>query len=470
MKKNKIIFIGMLAAISALSVTSIALSSAALASKDKTTEKGDKNDGGISITISGAQTVEVGSSINLAISVLNDNDRLGYNITSSDNTIATVSGTGSVTGVKPGQVTITVTSRKDEKVSKTYVITVIESTIPSLKIETDNKSTTLNGGGVTFRANLNNPSNYDVQYVWSAKYGKGTFEGNGRVMQTYRPFIEGPEMIVLDAYVGPYHLHQEMPFLIRSEISGSWKAIDNKDDFLSVVNGQVSNTGKYYLTSDIDLGGAKVGVSSATEFLGTLDGFGHKVSNFVVAGGGDCGLFKKLGKKAAVRHLALEGELGSEATGWGAAFLAGAVDGAYIENCSFTVNDTYDNSINADSNGGWFPFNAVIAGSGSAIINDCVVNIVDGCEGYLTIYADFAYPAEGQGVQGYNSPSITVNGLYTNTTVIGGQQWDWGLAVMDQSGYCAGLNFDSTSKDTYKLNDLVWNLEDNQMPTLKTLN
>ena len=469
MKKNNIIYAGILMVLSALSITSIVLSSVALSNRGDNVSSSDKQDkDGITINISGAQTVEVDASINLAIEVLNDNDRLGYSISSSDETVATVSSTGTVTGIKAGTVTITVTSRKDDKIKKNYTITVIDSTIPTLKIESNSKSMKLSDYTTTFKANLKNPSGFDVKYEWSSKYGKGTFVSNGKESQTYRPFVEGPEIIVLDAYVGPYHLHEEMPFLIASNITGSWMAIETKDDFLNLVKGSSDMKLNYYLTSDIDLGGEVInssGLGEVATFLGTLDGQGHKVSNFSIAGAGS-GLFKKLGKNSAVRNLALECELGEDGYGWGTGVLASSTDAAFVENCSITVNHTYDNGLKSDANG-WFAFNGVIAGSGSATITDCIINVLGE---KATIYADFAYPAEGQGLAGYNAPSIKINGLYTNSTVVGGQQWDWGLAVMDQSGYVTGLDFATASKDSYKLNDVIWNVENNQMPTLKTQN
>ncbi len=441
-------------------------------------EGGDK--GGLNITISGPTVVEVGASITLNISLENDIDRVGYDVKSSDPTVATVDQYGVVTGVSVGQVTITVTSRKDNTVSKTYSVEVMGSSIPTLSISHDTGFMSLNENQTRFTANLSNPNNYDEKYSWSSKYGKGTFVGNGSSTQTYRPFVEGSDIIVLDAFVGPYHLQAEYSFLVKTTITADWIAIDSKEDFVNFIE---KKTGfddwnkNYYMTADIDLDGyvSKSYSLADVSFAGTFDGCGHKLSNFSIEGKEEQdsadhtkvtytngGLFKKI--TGAVRNLAIDCTVGEKGSGWGMGALAAANDGI-VENCSITVNHTFNNADRAD-NSGWFAFNSAIAGVGSGDIYDTVVNIVAG-DGQATIYADYAYPTGGGEKNPNVAQTIDVRNLYTNTTVIGGQYWEWGSAVRDQSGYHIGIDFASSKKETYALNENIWNLADNEMPTLK---
>ena len=108
-------------------------------------------------------------------------------------------------------------------------------------------------------------------------------------------------------------------------------------------------------------------------------------------------------------------------------------------------------------------FHSAVTGMTDGITRDVVVNILD-TEGKATIYADHAYPAGGQNG---TAQKAKVENFYTNHTAIGGQAWDWGYAILDQSGYNIGIDFENTTKDTYNLNSLLWNLNDGEIPTLK---
>ena len=431
-----------------------------------------QNSDKIYLTISGPTTVEVGSSIHLSIALENDNERLGYSLTSSDTTIATVSDDGYVKGLRSGTVTITATSRKDESVKKEYVIQVIESSIPTLSISTSTPSMILssNGGTNLFMANVYNPNNYPVKYEWSSKYGKGTFIGNGKEQQQYRPFYSGADVIVLDAYVGPYHLKEEYNFLIKDDYS-KWTAISTADDLINLVTNSIgANTLKdnYYLTNDIDLNGYIINPSkrkSSTSNLASIfDGRGYKISNFVVEGdaaGTNGGLFAGIDATGVIKNLSVVCEIGENGSGWGTGTLS-PNNAGIIENCYIEVNHSFDTGKKADENG-YVPFCAAVTGMTDGATRDVVVNVLD-TEGKATIYADHAYPVGGQNG---TSQKATVENFYTNHTAIGGQSWDWGYAILDQSGYNIGIDFENTKKDTYNLNNLLWNLNDGEIPTLK---
>lgn len=433
----------------------------------ETSQNSDK----IQLNISGPTSVEVGSSIRLAVSVENDNERLGYSLESSDTTIATVTNDGYVTGVRTGTVTITATSRKDDTIKMEYVVDVIESTTPTLSISTTTPSMTLsnNGGTALFKANLYNPNNFTVKYEWSSKYGKGTFIGNGKEQQQYRPFYAGTDVIVLDAYVGPYHLKEEFNFLVKSDYTG-WTAISTADELIDLVtNAKGANnlTENYYLTNDIDLNGYVISPSKrkagTNKLASSFDGRGHKISNFIVegdAGGTNGGLFDGISNTGAVRNLSLVCEIGEGGSGWGTGTISPNNDGV-IENCYFEVNHSFDTGKKADENG-YVPFCAAVTGMTNGKTRDVVVNVLD-TEGKATIYADHAYPAGGQ--NGTDQPAKVEN-FYTNHTAIGGQAWDWGYAILDQSGYTTGIDFATAKKDTYNLNSLLWTINDGEIPTL----
>ncbi len=429
---------------------------------------------GISISVSGPTSVEVNSTIRLMVTVSNDTERLGYNATSSDVTIATVDSEGIVTGLKPGTVIITISSRKDSTISQEYVIDVVESSIPTLSIVTETPTMVLsnNGGTALFSANIYNPNNFDVKLEWSSKYNKGTFIGNGKTSQQFRPFYAGSEVIELKAYVGPYLLTAEYNFLIKQDYTG-WTEISTADELIDLVTNKAGTnnlTSNYYLANDIDLEGYVISPSkrksSTCDLQSTFDGRGHKISNFVVEGesssGANGGLFSLIGAKGTVRNLALSCEIGENGSGWGTGTIAASNEGL-IENCYFEVNHSYDTGLKADSNG-YVPFCAAVTGMIKGTTRDVVVNVLD-TVGKSTIYADHAYPVGGYDAS--TPQTFTVENFYTNHTAIGGQVWDWGYAVLDQTGYTSGIDFSLAKKETYNLNTNIWALNDGEIPTLK---
>ena len=78
----------------------------------------------LTITISGANEVEVGKSTGLSSTVENSASDSTVTWSTSDASIATVDASGNVTGVAAGTVTITATSNEDGSKTQTYTITV----------------------------------------------------------------------------------------------------------------------------------------------------------------------------------------------------------------------------------------------------------------------------------------------------------------------------------------------------------
>jgi hypothetical protein len=96
----------------------------------------------LSVEIGGPKSVDVGSKINLVADVINsDDDSVTWE--SLDSTIAKVSDTGVVTGVKSGEVKIKATFTGDIEIFGTYTITVVSPKATSVKLvmPTDDKIT-----------------------------------------------------------------------------------------------------------------------------------------------------------------------------------------------------------------------------------------------------------------------------------------------------------------------------------------
>lgn len=429
------------------------------------------NEDKIVLTISGPTSVEVGASIRLAIDITNDDNREGYVLESSDTSIATVTQEGLVTGVDVGTVTITATSRADDSVSKTYVIDVTESTIPTLEIKATSASTSIYGS-IMLTAEVNNPNNLDVTYKWSLRYGKGTLIGNKNKEQEFIGLSSGDDVVELEVCVGPYVLKTSKHIYVGQDYAG-WTAISTKTELLDLVNKTGDYAGNYYLSDDIDLEGEIIAFNAARgKFSGTLDGRGHKISNYKVHGNpsdeayGSAGLFKEI--SGAVKNLAIECEIPEEGSGWGSGALAASITGT-VENCSFYVNHTFNNGLWEEKYEGWRPACSAISGMMEGLVRDVVVQVEDN-EGKHTIYADVAYPTGGTGATDKYNQGVFTN-FYTNQAAsnVGGEDWDWGVRKPDLSGYSVNIDFENTKASFYDLNEYLWNLYDNQVPTLKNI-
>ena len=419
----------------------------------------------ISIAIAGPTSVEVGKSIKLNVTLTNDTERLGYDVKSSDATVATVDGEARVTGVKVGSVVITVSSSKDPTVTATYAVEVVESTIPSLSIQGDRDLIVLGSGTLRFTADLFKPTPFEPEYSWSSLNGNVTVIGARSDVGIFQTVNAGTDTIRLDVHVGPYLLSAEADITVQPNYEdGTWFSITTPELFEQKLLTGNKITGNYALDADIDLGGMAIEYN-AREFAGVLEGKGHTISNFSVKGALDSAgdIYNSAGMWAtlsgAIRDVAFKGEIGELGSGWGGALIAASSTGT-LENIYCEVDHSFDNG--QKQRDGWVAFNAALVGvvKGPSRLHDLVINVAD-TEGKATIYADTAYPAGAGSAQ-----TFEIDNLYTNTTVVGGQAWDWGNIVSDMSGYYTGINFASKKASFYHLNSRLWDVQDNKMPTL----
>lgn len=419
----------------------------------------------ISIAVAGPTSVEVGKTIKLNVTLKNDTERLGYDVKSSDTKIATVDAEGRVTGVKVGSVVITVSSSKDPTVTAEYAVEVVESTIPSLSIQGDRDLIVLGSGTLRFIANLFNPTPYEPEYCWSSSNGNVTVIGARSDVGIFQTVNAGTDTVRLDVHVGPYVLSAEADITIQPNYEdGTWVSITSADLFKEKLLTGNKITGNYALDADIDLDGLAIEYNSR-DFAGVLEGKGHTISNFSVKGtlDGAGDIYNSAGMwgnvSGAIRDVGFQGEIGELGSGWGGAIIAATATGV-LENIFVDVDHSFDNGKKQRE--GWVAFNAALVGvvKEGARLHDLVINVAD-TEGKATIYADTAYPAGAGSAQ-----TFEIDNLYTNTTVVGGQHWDWGNIVADMSGYYTGINFESKKASFYHLNSRIWDVEDNKMPTL----
>lgn len=243
-----------------------------------------------------------------------------------------------------------------------------------------------------------------------------------------------------------------------------YKEIKTAADFIGLIEKAGTITDKYYLSSNIDLGGRTVnGRGIENHFNGVLDGRGHTVRNFVVNNTSKkepkqaSGLFHMVG--GTVRNIHLKGTIADEGfSGLLCKEFSGAT--ALIENCVFEAKNTFTTSD-------WtWKRNGVIAGvlQADAKVNNVVTNL-DAGETGATCMPFFAYT--------WSKASFT-NG-YTN--IAHDEQYENYKPFNPDGNYnmngfvtenLTHTPFDSTLKTAYTtLNEEIWNLEDNKMPELK---
>lgn len=435
----------------------------------------------IKVRISGDGTVMVGKTSDITVRVSHDTEDKGFEVSLDDESIATAQikddSTVTVTGKKVGKTVLTATSKADKTVSATLEINVVSVTNPTIKISADNTAIK-KGGKIALTAKVTDYTG-DVTYTWKSLYSKGTFSGDKTSNAvTYTGNATGSDTIKVSFAIGEELYYDTIAVTILADTSGAdWTALSTADDVKNslLIAGTIS--GKYYLANDIDLGGYEIPFTGSA-FNGTLDGKGHSIKNYSVAGNpadkySNGGFFSSIEAGGTISDIGfLDVTLGEKGSGWGTSVIACACSGK-LENIQVSVTHNFDNSSLMDA-AQWFPFCSAFIGifKESTSYRNIVVDIATAPEdGYKTIFADVAYPAGGSaGLSAQTQQSFSVSGFYTNSTTLYGSVWEWGSPVEDQSGYTTGINWSNTSAETYTALDAnVWTLAAGAKPTLKAI-
>ena len=88
-----------------------------------------------------------------------------------------------------------------------------------------------------------------------------------------------------------------------------WNIVEDRKSAQSMING-LAGTGKYFVLSDVDLGGDPINLKTGT-CQATVEGNGYTISNMkssvTVSGSVNYSLFGKIGKNAVINNLKLDG-------------------------------------------------------------------------------------------------------------------------------------------------------------------
>lgn len=303
----------------------------------------------------------------------------------------------------------------------------------------------LNGIGIVSPLPDDHPSKKDnVRFFTPVNAGKGTLKVSCKVGET---LVEQSFEIEVEADYTKY------------------KEIRTASEFIALIEKTGTITDKYYLSSNIDLGGRVVnGREKENHFNGVLDGRGHTVKNFEVKNESDkeqykaSGLFWMVG--GTVRNLHLSGTISDHGfSGLLAKEISG--DQALVEDCLFEAKNTFQ----ATTDWTWSR-NGVIASTlqTNATIRNVVTNLDENGTG-ATCMPFFAYS--------WNK--ATMQNCYTN--IAHDEQYENYIPFSPDGNYnfddfvhenIKHTPFDSTKKETYTtLSEEIWTLEDDKMPVLK---
>ena len=248
----------------------------------------------------------------------------------------------------------------------------------------------------------------------------------------------------------------------RIENYEAFTNIDSAAKLLELLNSSGAVNTNYYLSKNIDLGGATVnGRAKKLSFNGILDGRGYSITNFVVKNESDqepdqaTGLFFQV--LGTIRNLHVSGTI--DTLGF-SGLLAKEIIGnrALIENCLFEAI-----SPRSMEGGDWtWQRNGVIASCAqdNSVIRNCVTKLTS--ENAKTLpFVAYSF-----------APTQIIKDCYTNVEHTTGDSENYrpfnpqGGAVIDATN----MNytpFESTKASAYTtLDNAIWKLEDNKMPQL----
>lgn len=279
----------------------------------------------------------------------------------------------------------------------------------------------------------------------------------------------GSGKIVVTAKVDGKEVSAEIALFVDVK---EYKDISNAEQFVDLISRTGTIQDNYRLTTNIDLGGMIVnGRVNESYFQGVLNGNGYTVKNFVVKNESSTETDKATGLfyvfQGTMMNLHLQGTIDS--VGFSGIVAKEAGENAVIENCLFEVTH-----LRHPENAGWeasydwtWSRNGAIVSvmNGKSKLKNCVTSLNVGESGAIC-FPFAAYTWNGE---------HTFENLYTNVakdeTNPNYQTFAPGGGVATPAGTVTNVNhtpFETTPASAYDtLDESIWNLEDNKMPTLK---
>ena len=334
----------------------------------------------------------------------------------------------------------------------------------NLSITSDKQSYKEGDGAAVLQAIFGDDQVEGATYVWDGTDAKDVGVVNPFAdddsKQYFTPTNVGKGTVKVTATVNGKEYKASLNITVEADYT-KYTEIKTADAMIELLNKKDTVNGKYCLGANIDLGGMQVnGRANNSIFVGTLDGRGYTLSNFVVKNDSSqetdkaTGLFWQY--QGVLRNIHIKGTI--DAAGF-SGLLAKEVSGpqAKITDCLFEAK-------NVQTGVDWtWARNGVIASTlqNAAKVENVVTNL-DATDAMCLPF--FAYSWTGTQVMKNAYTNIAHDTQNENYKPFNPEGHDISAQVMENINHTP---FDSTLASAYTtLDSSIWTLEDNKMPVL----
>ena len=334
----------------------------------------------------------------------------------------------------------------------------------NLSITSDKQSYKEGDGAAVLQATFGDAQVEGATYVWDGTDAKDVGVINpyadDESKQYFTPTNVGKGTVKVTATVDGKEYKASLNITVEADYT-KYTEIKTADAMVELLNKKDAINGKYCLGANIDLGGMQVnGRANNSIFVGTIDGRGYTLSNFVVKNDSSLETDKATGLfwqyQGVLRNIHIKGTIDSAGF---SGLLAKEVCGpqAKITDCLFEAKN-----VQAGVDWTWGR-NGVIA---STLQNEAkgenVVTNLDATDAMCMPF--FAYSWTGTQVMKNAYTNIAHDTQNENYKPFNPNGGDISAQVMENINHTP---FDSTLASAYTtLDSSIWTLEDNKMPVL----
>lgn len=334
----------------------------------------------------------------------------------------------------------------------------------NLSITSDKQFYKEGDGAAVLQATFGDVQVEGATYVWDGTDAKDIGVVNpfadDESKQYFTPTNVGKGTVKVTATVDGKEYKASLNITVEADYT-KYTEIKTADAMVELLNKKDAINGKYCLGANIDLGGMQVnGRANNSIFVGTIDGRGYTLSNFVVKNDSSQETDKATGLfwmyQGVLRNIHIKGTI--DAAGF-SGLLAKEVSGpqARITDCLFEAK-------NVQTGVDWtWARNGVIASTlqNEAKVENVVTNL-DATDAMCLPF--FAYSWTGTQVMKNAYTNIAHDTQNENYKPFNPEGRDISAQVMENINHTP---FDSTLASAYTtLDSSIWTLEDNKMPVL----
>ena len=334
----------------------------------------------------------------------------------------------------------------------------------NLSITSDKQSYKEGDGAAVLQATFGDDQVEGATYVWDGTDAKdvGVVNpfANDDSKQYFTPTNVGKGTIKVTATVNGKEYKASLNITVEADYT-KYTEIKTADAMIELLNKKDTVNGKYCLGANIDLGGMQVnGRANNSTFVGTIDGRGYTLSNFVVKNDSSLETDKATGLfwqyQGVLRNIHIKGTI--DTAGF-SGLLAKEVSGPQTR-----ITDCLFEAKNVQTGADWtWGRNGVIASTlqNEAKVENVVTNL-DATDAMCLPF--FAYSWTETQVMKNAYTNIAHDTQSENYKPLNPNGGDISAQVMENINYTP---FDSTLASAYTtLDSSIWTLEDNKMPVL----